>query len=57
MTKIKCVWCGKPATRKTYRTIDEMMGSSCECEKCIQLDTNYLLDKYENKKNKKMATN
>ncbi len=55
MTKIKCIWCGKPATRKTWREIDGTTGSSCECEKCIGLNTNYLINKYE--KNKKNSTN
>ena len=51
-SKINCVWCGKPATRKTWREIDGTTGSSCECEKCINLDTNYLINKYETKRKK-----
>ena len=40
---MKCKWCDNEATTKTYRTIDEMTGSSYECKECNNLDTNFLL--------------
>ena len=43
----KCVWCGKPATRKNWREIDGITGSMLECVHCSVLNTNYLLKKNE----------
>lgn len=52
---IKCIWCRRrTATRKNWRTIDEICGSYCECDVCFELDTNYLLNKYRKETSKEV---
>ncbi len=40
---MKCKWCDREATSKTYRTIDGMTGSSLEGPKCLSETTEKLL--------------
>lgn len=44
-SSIFCRWCGDIAHAKTYRTIDDVTGSSCECLKCLNLSTKFLLER------------
>jgi hypothetical protein len=52
-TSIPCLWCGKPATHKDWREIDEMTTSTRECDRCATLDTQFLLDRTAKRKGKK----
>jgi hypothetical protein len=49
---IKCRWCPKDAETKTYREIDEVVGSSIECLDCASLKSSYLIQRrYKNENN------
>jgi hypothetical protein len=40
-----CDWCGRPATHKEWREIDDITGSTRECDECANLDTAFLLER------------